>query len=273
MSGVDGPICEVARHPLPSGLIHDLRTPLNHIIGYSEMMMEETQEATLADLLPHLQKVCAAGHHMLSLINENFLPGVASEPPERSRARQGATVPLQLAPPAAAAVEELAASDAASASARGSMLVVDDIAANRDVLSRRLKSHGYAVAVAESGPEALEMLHAYTFDVVLLDIMMPEMDGFEVLRRLKADDALRHIAVVVVSSVTEVELVERCLEMGADDYLSKPFNSTLLQARIGACLERKRARDRESYLVEQLRENSRRLKRLTAASEATGARA
>jgi PleD family two-component response regulator len=85
------------------------------------------------------------------------------------------------------------------------------------------------------------------------------MDGFEVLRRLGADDRLRHVAVIVVSALSDPESVARCIELGADDYLSKPFDSILLRARVSASLERKRARDREAYLLEQLRENRRRL--------------
>ena len=133
------------------------------------------------------------------------------------------------------------------------MLVVDDIEANRDVLSRRLERQGYAVATAENGRQALERLRVDTFDLVLLDIMMPEMDGYEVLQRLKADEALRHIPVIMISALSELDSVVRCIEMGAEDYLPKPFEPTLLKARIGACLEKKRARDRETHLFEQLR--------------------
>ena len=131
---------------------------------------------------------------------------------------------------------------------QGFVLVVDDIEENRDVLSRRLKRQGYAVATTENGREALEKLRSGTFDLVLLDIMMPEMDGYEVLQRLKADEALRHIPVIMISALSELDSVVRCIGMGAEDYLPKPFNPTLLKARIGACLEKKRARDREQEL-------------------------
>ena len=142
------------------------------------------------------------------------------------------------------------------------MLVVDDIEANRDVLSRQLQRQGHVVSTAENGKQALEMLRAQTFDLVLLDIMMPEMDGYEVLQRLQADEALRHLPVIMISALSELESVVRCIELGAVDYLTKPFNPTLLKARIGACLERKRAHDRETHLFQQLQGNYRRLQEL-----------
>jgi signal transduction histidine kinase len=92
--------------------------------------------------------------------------------------------------------------------------------------------------------------------------MMPEMDGYEVLQRLKADKSLRHLPVVMISALSELESVVRCIEMGAEDYLPKPFNPTLLKARVGACLEKKRARDRETQLFDQLQDNYRRLQQL-----------
>ena len=252
------------RHPLPSGLLHDLRTPLNHILGYSELMMEEAQgEDPARLLLPHLQKVCAAAHHMATLISENF---ESSRTPEEPR---GDAAPGQVRSPAsepearpAGTQTQTAAQELASAAARGSLLVVDDDQANRDVLTRWLKRQGFAVAAAENGEQALDMLHADTFDAVLLDIVMPDPDGFEVLRRIKADHRLNHLPVIVTSSLTEVDSVARCIDLGAEDYLIKPFHPTLLQARVGASIERKRARDRERYLFERLQENYKRLKSL-----------
>src|SRR5205823_6618650 len=102
------------------------------------------------------------------------------------------------------------------------LLVVDDHELNRDMLSRRLAQHGYRVDTAESGARALAMLASDAFDLVLLDIMMPVMDGYEVLARIKRDESLRHIPVVMVSAVGETDSVVKCLELGADDYLMKP---------------------------------------------------
>ncbi len=127
----------------------------------------------------------------------------------------------------------------------GYMLVVDDNQMNRDMLSRRLKQLGHNFALAVNGREALQMLLVEKFDLVLLDIMMPEMNGYQVLEQMKADNTLRHIPVIMVSAVDEIESVVRCIEMGADDYLPKPFNPVLLKARVSACLEKKRLRDQE----------------------------
>src|SRR3954468_12071779 len=114
-----------------------------------------------------------------------------------------------------------------------SILVVDDNSEIRELLARGLLRHGHDVCFAESGQQALDLLHARPIDVILLDIMMPEMAGYEVLARLRSEPSLRHIPVIVVSALGEVESVVRCVELGADDYLFKPFNPVLLQARVG----------------------------------------
>ncbi|MBF2028804.1 MAG: response regulator [Oscillatoriales cyanobacterium C42_A2020_001] len=134
----------------------------------------------------------------------------------------------------------------------GSLLVVDDVEANRDLLTRRLQRQGYEVAVAINGRAALEMIKQQPFDLVLCDIMMPEMDGYQVLEHLKADPGLRHIPVIMISALDDMESVVRCIELGAEDYLFKPFNPTLLKARIGACLEKKRLRDQEQAYLKQI---------------------
>jgi serine phosphatase RsbU (regulator of sigma subunit)/FixJ family two-component response regulator len=131
----------------------------------------------------------------------------------------------------------------------GSILVVDDNRMNRIMLSHSLELQGHAVMLAENGRQALTMMHAQPFDLVLLDIVMPEMDGYQVLRQMKTDSILRDIPVIVISAVDEVASVVRCIEMGAEDYLPKQFDPVLLKARIGACLEKKRLRDQEvAYL-------------------------
>jgi adenylate cyclase len=128
--------------------------------------------------------------------------------------------------------------------AKAALLVVDDIEDNRYTLTRRLSREGYTnLTTAANGREALDVLQGKPIDLVLLDILMPDMNGYEVLERLKADPNLRHIPVIMISAVDEVESVIRCIELGAEDYLSKPFNPTLLRARVGASLERKRLHD------------------------------
>lgn len=131
----------------------------------------------------------------------------------------------------------------------GDLLVVDDNRVNRLLLGRALEQLGHAVSFAENGREALEAVRRRPFDLVLLDIEMPEMDGYQVLEALSADPRLRDIPVVMMSSVEEVESVARCIEMGAEDYLFKPVNAVLLRARVGASLEKKRLRDQQRELV------------------------
>jgi class 3 adenylate cyclase/CheY-like chemotaxis protein len=127
----------------------------------------------------------------------------------------------------------------------GRLLVVDDNEANRDMLSRRLGREGYGVETASNGREALEKLEARDFDLVLLDIVMPELDGFAVLERIRSNPRWKEVAVIMISALDEIRSVVRCIEMGAEDYLPKPFDPVLLRARIGAILDRKRLRDEE----------------------------
>ncbi len=119
-------------------------------------------------------------------------------------------------------------------------------------LKRSLEQQGHTVALAENGSQVLEMLGQGNFDLVLLDILMPEMDGFEVLARLKSDPARRDLPVIVISALDEMDSVVRCIGMGAEDFLPKPFDPLLLRARLGACLEKKRLRDIELEYLQQV---------------------
>lgn len=144
-----------------------------------------------------------------------------------------------------------------------SLLVVDDNDDNRYTLTHRLRRQGYEnLTEAENGRDALSALEAGKFDLVLLDVMMPEMNGYETLERIKSDMALRDIPVIMISALDELESVVRCIELGAEDYLSKPFNATLLKARVGACLEKKRLRDQEASYLNQLEHEQERSDRL-----------
>jgi serine phosphatase RsbU (regulator of sigma subunit) len=134
----------------------------------------------------------------------------------------------------------------------GKVLVVDDSEPNRDLLSRRLKRQGHIVETASNGREAVEKVAAGDFDVVLLDVMMPEMNGYQVLERLKSDRALRHIPVIMITAIDEMESIIRCIDMGAEDHLPKPFNATLLKARLDASLAKKRLHDREQLYARGL---------------------
>jgi CheY-like chemotaxis protein len=135
---------------------------------------------------------------------------------------------------------------------QGHILVVDDNRVNRLLLSRALEADGYRVTLAEHGRQALELLGQTAVDVVLLDILMPEMDGYETLARIKAEPGLGHVPVIMISAVGEMDSVIRCIEMGATDYLPKPFNAALLRARLGASLAGKRLRDLELEYLEQV---------------------
>jgi signal transduction histidine kinase len=146
------------------------------------------------------------------------------------------------------------------AEANSRILIVDDNEMNREVLLRRLRD--YHTEIARDGREALEKVRAQPFDLVLLDIMMPAVDGYEVLRQMKSDDALKNIPVIMISALSEIGSVVRCIEMGAEDYLPKPFSPTLLRARVETCLERKRAHDREARLLAIAQENLVQLRRL-----------
>jgi serine phosphatase RsbU (regulator of sigma subunit) len=132
------------------------------------------------------------------------------------------------------------------------ILVVDDNEANRDLLVRRLQRQGHQMATAENGRIALDMLTQASFDLVLLDIMMPEMNGFEVLEHLKADDALRHLPVILISALDDADSVTKGIALGADDHLPKPFDRQILNARVTASLAKKRLHDREHMYARSL---------------------
>jgi two-component system, NtrC family, sensor kinase len=259
-----------------SELRHNLRTPVNHILGYSEMLIEDAAEVGNTALHDALREVHSTARAALAEINaalsnresvpsteidglcERIRPHVAAIERCVAAAREAAARPdwtadLDRIAHAAAnllaifgetapepvpepPVEAVAAPDAS----RPRILVVDDNAANRNVLCRRLERQGYAVEQAANGEIALDRIATEAFDLVLLDILMPLMDGFEVLSRMRKDRRMRPVPVIVVSALDEIDSVVRAIEMGAEDYLFKPFDPVLLRARIGALLERKR---------------------------------
>jgi adenylate cyclase len=136
-----------------------------------------------------------------------------------------------------------------AASPSGTILIVDDNPVNRLLLGRGVEQQGHAVVFAENGREALDLLRQRDFDLMLLDVEMPELDGYQVLEELKNDPHLRDLPVVMTSALDELESVVKCIEMGAEDYLNKPINPVLLQARISASLEKKRLRDQQRELI------------------------
>lgn len=227
-------------------LLHDLRSPLNQIIGYSEMLGEDAQAQGRDEVVTDLGRIAAAGRRVLALLDENFTASserAALHAGDDRPSLQGSVLPDRNVAP-------------------GLLLVVDDDAANRDVLSRRLVQQGHQVVTATNGSDTLRLMREHAFDAVLLDIMMPDMDGYEVLGHIKRDERLQHIPVIMVSALSEVQSVVRCIDAGAEDYLTKPFDPVLLRARVGASLEKKRGRDRETALYDQLQQNYTRLQEL-----------
>ena len=251
---------ESTPQPLPAQLLHDLRTPVHQIVGYVEMLQEDAAAADNRALADDLKKVKGAAAQLQKMLEERFV--AARLTADSANAAPGASA----APARVLAPASFAGSDddksLSSGAERGLLLVVDDNQTNRDVLSRRLQMQGYAVETVPRGPDALQAVKVKIFDLVLLDIMMPDMDGYEVLRRLKADEATRDLPVIMISAIGDIDSVARCIEMGAEDYLPKPFNPILLKARIGACLEKKRGHDRELRLFAELQENYQRLQQM-----------
>ncbi len=142
------------------------------------------------------------------------------------------------------------------------ILIVDDEPFNLDVLEQELELLGHASVRAANGEEALERLKVDLFDLVLLDVMMPQLDGYGVLECMRSQEAWRHIPVIMISALTDLRSVVRCIACGADDYLPKPFEPVLLKARIGACLERKRLHDREAAHLAEIDHQRRRAEEL-----------
>jgi adenylate cyclase len=233
-------------------LRHDLRTPLNAVKGYGEMLLEEAASTGHTALNHDLAKLLDAAGQLLKQIDAVVEFGEdAAQPPGVAPRRR--TASLDLISGIMETIRPISAEDAADKVDASRILVVDDTAANRDLLARRLIREGHIVETVADGKAALERIASADFDLVLLDLMMPEMNGFEVLCRIKADRATRHIPVIMISALDELDSIVRCIEAGAEDYLAKPFNPVLLRARINASLEKKRLRDREQLFAEQLR--------------------
>jgi class 3 adenylate cyclase len=235
-----------------SKLRHDLRTPLNAIKGYSELILEDAREAGRDDLVADVGKLLAAAEQLLwqidSLVGST---GSAVRGPTETDAGIG-TPSRSLIDQIFHSIQPISPKHRREQSLSSRILVVDDMEANRELLSRRLVRDGHAVSVAADGYSALEQTGSSEFDLILLDLMMPDINGYDVLRRLKDDPALRHIPVIMISALDEIDSIVRCIEAGAEDYISKPFDPVLLATRIDASLDRKRLRDREHAFTLEL---------------------
>jgi CheY-like chemotaxis protein len=269
-----------------AALRHDLRTPVNHIVGYAEMLIEDlggpeheakrnTLEGTIAAAREALRaisivlaptrdgidpgeltglyqqlevpqrRILDAVHSLLAAAGEVSTATFADDLRKIEEAA-GRLVPKPVKPVVPAA------DTAASGAGKARVLVVDDEAGNRDLLARRLQREGYGTVTAEGGREALAKVTQEPIDVVLLDVMMPDLDGLAVLEALKADPGTRDIPVIMISALDDLSSIARCIEAGAVDYLPKPFEPVILRARLAATLVEKRFRDQERELVRAL---------------------
>jgi class 3 adenylate cyclase/CheY-like chemotaxis protein len=244
---------------LSTAMRHNLRTPINAIIGYGEILLEEVEETRYRDIFLDLQKIMTSSRRLLTLIDD-----LSHLSRSESKLTDEELTPSYFD---TFGVEEEASPTLIDEVVRtlntaenhvdlngqeASLLVVDDKESNRDLLSRRLDRQGFRVEVAENGRQALNMVRTRHYDLVLLDIIMPEMNGYQVLAEMKADRRLKHLPVIMISALDEIDSVVRCIEMGAEDYLQKPFNQVILKAKISASLERKRLRDREHAFIKKL---------------------
>lgn len=248
-------------------LQHELRTPVNHIIGYSELLEDYAAEIGLDRLAPDLKRIRDAARDWLTLMEELLIPAeVAQDPNFTEGVARPPVVALVTPGIAFHTVRPRVADEPTRWQAR--ILVVDDDQANRDLLGRRLQRYGATVATADDGLRALQMLRKDQFDLALLDLLMPGLDGYQVLTKVKADPKLRDMPVIMISGLDQENGIARCLEAGAEDYLTKPFNSVFLKARIGACLEKKHWRDQERATYNALVKSQRHLASELAAGAA-----
>jgi len=199
-----------------------LGPPLARVRSAGDALRQRAAETGAAALLADLERICSATERLDALLGHGSAPAHAVAPAESTE------------------------SGDAPSTHKGVILVVDDNDDNRDMLSRRLRRQSYEVLTAAGGRAALGVLAATPVDLVLLDVMMPDLDGYAVLQHLKADPVLRDIPVLMISALDDLDSVVRCIQLGAEDYLGKPFEPVLLQARIGACLEKKRLHDQEA---------------------------
>jgi adenylate cyclase len=221
-------------------LRHDLRTPINTILGYSELILEDFGDEIAPSVVADIRTVIGECAVLVSQIDKVVdTDPEATETTIDSLAAHSLEQTLTLAHPGQ---DDL----------RGRILVVDDTAQNRDLLKRQLVRQGHHVTVAASGAEALELMESEEFDLALVDILMPDLNGIELLNRIKAREDWRQIQVIMVSGLSEIRAVTRCIEAGAEDYLEKPVDQVLLKSRVRACLEKRRWQVREREYIAQI---------------------
>ncbi|HTU17033.1 MAG TPA: adenylate/guanylate cyclase domain-containing protein [Gemmataceae bacterium] len=227
-------------------LQHELRTPLTHILGYCELWLEDAETFFLEGFVEDLHELHELGQRMLTHLDE--IVRLLEYRGEGSLGREKTPAHPARRPPNATDKR----------GETGAILIVDDDDYNRDLLSRLLRREGHTVACATNAREAMTRIASQLFDLILLDVRMPDSDGVQTLAAIKADERYRHLPVIMISACEEMDIAVRCIEMGAEDYLPKPFNPVLLKARVSAGLEKKRLRDREVLFLQQIRQEQKR---------------
>src|SRR6185436_17368086 len=259
-------------------LRHDLRTPVNQIIGYSEMLDEDAQEAGQDKMSVDLKRIGQAARSLLGLIDripDELGPPALPAPPAIPSPPRLAAPPAAPPPPAkrpsAAAVPQFDDSPspatmviraAATKHAEGTdkLLVVDDNELNRDMLSRRLKSRGYAVMTADDGPQCLDLVKGQRFDLILLDIMMPGMSGIDVLKVIRNRYSVAELPIIMATAKDQGTDVVEALTLGANDYVTKPLDFPVVLARVENQLSLKRAMEEIKRLANELEKRNRFIK-------------
>lgn len=248
-------------------LRHELRTPLNQIIGYAEMLQEEAQEQNLPSFESDLKKIELAGRRLLDLINQL----TADPPPPTATGTMSVrseSLRLPSSPPRSdvrGSVHPVGRIDNDS-QPTGCILVVDDNEQNRDILARRLSHRGYIVHTEPDGTQALNVIATRTFDLVLLDVMMPGISGLEVLATLRKTFSAADLPIIMATALDSSQDVVEALRLGANDYVTKPLDMAVVLARVEAQLGLKRARDEVSRLNRQLSEAQDRISKLMDSS-------
>ncbi len=224
-----------------SDLLYFIRTLVTTIVGYADLLIEEADQDTSAQTLRDLEIIRNAGYALVSRLQELVEAGT---PLENLGGAMSAVFPLMRDAVSAMQVRKLPVSAAR-------LLIVDDDVINLDLLSLELSRRGYQVETATGGKQALQMIQDEKYDLMILDLVMPEMSGLDVLERLHEAQSLLDLPVVVISAWTEISDIARCIELGAEDFLPRKFNSALLQARIRSILEKKWLREQRQAMLEE----------------------
>ena len=223
-----------------------IRTPLNTIVGYSELLREDTENIDIDTFNEDLDKIIISGQAI-----SNEITQIISFDPTSSNIKQKDQSSDDIKS-VLASIQPLDKGERKKVT-KGSILVVDDNKNNTTLLKKRLEKLGNTVKVANDGMEAIKITEKSQLDLILLDIIMPNMNGYDVLGFLKKDKRYHEIPVIMLSSMDDLTSIYRCIELGADDYVTKPFDKLVLEARISACIEKKQLRDKEKILLGEIR--------------------